>query len=207
MNKSIKHISLALLFCIFTAHTMKNDNIISTNIEPFTAHGMFIPDDVLNNIFKYLYPSNLAINDIDKVNAIAEITQQIRSVCKNWYVTCNPIKVRKWLNWDAYNIAHQFNITSVGSLEKYYRHMTFLANTLKDQPDLMNLHNIIHFRAIRNTRIALMHGANPNKQRYGITPLLYAFKSNNLEAFKLLLEHGADIHKDSGNGYSILRLC
>jgi hypothetical protein len=181
MNKSIKQVPLALLLCITTAYGMEKDTI-STNTE-FIANGIVIPKDVLENIFKYLYPSDVAINDFDTVNDIAKMTQEMRSVCKNWHHTYDPVEIRKRLNWKPDQIASFFNATSASWGEKYNCYATFLASMLKDQPDLMDLHTIICLGYTRNAQIALEHGANPNQEKYERTSLSYALQKNNMEMF------------------------
>jgi len=194
MNKSIKHVLLALLLHITTAYGMENNVVISTNTE-FTANGIFIPNDVLKNIFKYLYSSNVTIDDFDNVNDIAKMTQEMRSVCKNWHHTYDPVEIRKKLNWKPDQIASFFNATSASLGEKYNRYITFLASTLKDQPNVIDLHTIICLGHTRNAKIALAHGVNPNQEKNHRTALTYALQKNNREIFTLLLDHGAHINR------------
>ncbi len=191
MKASIKQVSLALLFCTSTTYGMENNVVISIDAEPFTMNDMLIPNDVLKNIFMHVYLNKVIINHIDNVNAVAEITKEIRSVCKHWHRICDPVTVRKLLNWNPIQIAYFLNTTSASWSERYSRYKTFLASTLKDQPDLIPLHTT----SILDAKIALTHGANPNKEKDGYTPLLYALEKNNMKIFTLLLDHGGNVNR------------
>ena len=49
-------------------------------------------------------------------------------------------------------------------------------------------------------------GAEINKESIKLTPLMYAARHNRVEIVKLLIAHGADLHKrSSGKGYTALK--
>lgn len=189
----IKHVSLVLLLCIFTTQSMEHTATIPVSSEPFTMHNLAIADDILKEIFKHLYSSQAKVDDPDEVIVVAEMTKKLRSVCKYWYHAINPVGIRQLLNWHPREIAGQVNHHSASSNERYCRWLAFLTSTIRDEHDLIDLHEMIREHRLLSIKIALANSADPNRSRWGITPLFYASRALNIDIFELLLRHGADM--------------
>lgn len=220
---TLKTISLTLLLCISATQSMENDAIVLASSEELTMNGIAMPGDILKKILKHLYPNEVKVDDRWKVNTIAEITKEFRSVCKHWYHIANPVAIRQLLCWNPYDVAHIFNSNSahhyhILSKHRAYRHQAFLASALRDQPDLIDLHAMIEKKYIRDVKIALENGANPNQKKItdtceetlllsAITLYRNAHSPDKccMDIIELLLDHGADIYEDAGNGHSILK--
>ncbi len=191
MNKSIKILALAFLWCSPVVYSMNNDTIIPTNDE-----SLILPSESLYQIFEYA-----ALNEIAMIG-------KFRSVCKFWYAIFNPVAIRQIFNLNAHDHILgrlcAFSLTDNDSWVTSY--VKFHADMLEDTPDKYNhIMDILISRNLHpNLKILLENGANPNYYNPISKKSLLNEASNNMKMFKLLLQYGGDIDHDLGDGQKII---
>lgn len=201
MNKLIKTLSLALLLCIPVAHSMEKDAIVPVNSKRLTMGDTNLLEEILQKIFIYAGSYEATLRDS------ATLVGKIRSLCKYCLTFFNPIATRQMLNWDIKNVAFAMHLTKNSkNKENDYYYIKFLADTLKNKPHIYDqiMPLIVMSGQYERAKILFENGANPNHFSDKAPISLLKNSDHNMEIFQLILQHGGDIHQDSGNGQTMM---
>ena len=105
-------------------------------------------------------------------------------------------------SFDANNIKNLI-LRILGTINSINDKKTFINSGINDVPLLICA---VTMQDYELTKELLEHGANPNIQYYGYTPLMQASMSSNIEIIRLLLKYNANRRLKDKNGHNALEL-